>query len=117
MFWCIFDLANNRVQFQSCFDYAEGKGVEVIIPKDDNDFLINDVLYIGSNTTITFLGSYIKLNHYTTVGTVLFNKPDSENITIHNPLIDGSDIIAGGTGEKWHFLYEDKTCSRLWWGY
>lgn len=75
-------------------------GGTVIIPTAKSDYIISETLYIGSNTRLEFEKSFIKLNHYTSIGTVLINHPGSTNITIVNPRIDGNNIFAGGTGEN-----------------
>jgi len=93
-------LSDNRLYIQNAFDYAQGKGLEVVIPKDEGDYLVSDAVAIGSKTTVSFLGSYIKAKNYTTIGTIIYNKPNSEDIIINNPLVDADNIIAGGTGEN-----------------
>lgn len=101
MWWGVKSSNEDNVdQIQKCFDYCDGKGLEIIIPDDNGDFLVSDTLKVGSKTTLTFLGSFIKLSTYTSIGTVLMNKENSSNIIINNPLIDGSNITAGGTGDN-----------------
>ncbi len=75
-------------------------GGNLLIPSTGKDYLISNSLYIGSNTNLIFEGSFLKLIHFTKIGTILINKKNAHNINIINPLIDGNNIIAGGTGEN-----------------
>jgi len=99
---------DNSSFIQKAFDYADGKGCTIIIPKMTNDISLSNTVKVGGDTVVEFKGSFLKLQSYTTVGTVLINKPGVKNITLKNPLIDGNDIIAGGTGENGLSFYKCK---------
>lgn len=101
---------DNILNIQKCLDYVDGKGLEVIIPDSGGDFLVSGTLYVGSKTTMTWLGSFIKLSNYTAIGTVIANKfsKNAGYITLNNPLIDGSDITAGGTGDNGFSAFNTK---------
>ncbi|MGJ1436092.1 hypothetical protein [Sphingobacterium siyangense] len=91
---------DNYFFVQKAFDYADGKGCTVIIPKMINDILLSNTVTVGTDTIVDFKGSFLKLQSFTTIGTVLINKQGAKNITLNNPLIDGNNIVAGGTGEN-----------------
>lgn len=86
---------------QNALDYISKRGGgQLIIPNSSGDYLISGTLFIGSNTKLIFEDTFIKLIHYTKIGTILFNKPNATNIEIVNPKINGNNIYAGGTGEN-----------------
>ncbi len=103
--------SDDTKSIQSALDYIAGiGGGEVVIPKSTGDFLVKETLYLGANTRLIFKGSFIRLVHYTKVGTVLINRPLATGIEIINPLIDGSNIFAGGTGENGISFGNGGTC-------
>lgn len=92
---------DDSYSIQKALDYIENiGGGNLIISSTGRDYLVSKSLYIGSNTNLIFEKSFLKLIHYTKIGTILINKKNAHNITIINPLINGNNIIAGATGEN-----------------
>lgn len=94
-------LADDTYYIQKVLDEVDNcGGGTVLIPTGKSNYLISETLHIGSNTTLKFGNSFLKLVKYTTVGTMLINKKGATNIHIINPKIDGNNIFSGGTGEN-----------------
>lgn len=95
-------VTDDSMNIQKAFDIIESLGGgHLFIPNSTGDYILSDQVKVGSNTTVTWEGkSFFRLIHYSTVGTVICNKANAENIVLNNPLIDGANITAGGTGEN-----------------
>jgi hypothetical protein len=88
---------DDTVAINAILDYAETVGGVVVAPTSSGDYKITDTVFVGSNTTLLFEGkSYFKLASYTSVGTMIFNKPGATDITIINPLLDGNNNAEAG---------------------
>lgn len=87
-----------RKAIQAALDAASLRGGgTVLIPYRSTPYLIDDYLKVGSNVRMKFEGT-IKLADYTTIGGILII--EGSDVLIENPLIDGSDIYAGGSGQN-----------------
>lgn len=74
--------------------YAAGGGT-VIIPKNTVPYYVTDEVVVKDNTTVVF-EDWLILADYNLVGHCL--RCVGENITLHNVMIDNSNIFAGGSG-------------------
>jgi len=87
-----------RTAIQRALDVvSERGGGTVLIPYRAQPYLIDDYLKVGANTRLVFEGT-VKLADYTTIGAILVI--DDDNVMLDNPLLDGSDIYAGGSGQN-----------------
>lgn len=86
---------------QAALDEAYNRGGgTVVIDVGSGPFLhptllVDDYIEIKSNTTVIFEAE-VKMGDYNLLGSVVHMTGD--NITVHNPRIDGSGIYAGGSG-------------------
>jgi len=87
-----------RMAIQRALDVvADRGGGTVLIPWRPDPYLIDDYLIVGPNTRLLFEGT-VKLADYTTIGAIMIVEGD--NATVDNPLLDGSGIFAGGSGQN-----------------
>lgn len=92
---------------QAAFDLADTVsiqgGLRIDIPGGADHYGIDGTIdmRIKSNTRLVWTGgSFLKLLSASFGGGVIGTLKDSVNIEIHNPLIDGNNIFAGGSGQN-----------------
>jgi len=104
-------ITDDTAAIQKTFDFLESIGGGLcIIPESKSSFNISDTLLVSSQITLTFLGGYLKLTSHSSIGTMICNKPKATGIVINNPLLDGNNVIAGGSGQNGISFGDGGTC-------
>ena len=87
-----------RAAIQAALDAVNARGGgTVLIPAKSTSYLIDDYITVYDNTRVVF-ETEVQLADYTTVGGILLI--DGDNVEIVNPMINGSEIYAGASGQN-----------------
>ena len=87
-----------RLAIQAALDYVSQRGGGTVkLPWSMVPYVIDDGLIVNQNTKLDQEG-VIQLGDYTTNGAILVIRGD--NVILNNPMLDGSSIFAGGSGQN-----------------
>lgn len=86
---------------QAALDEADRRGGGIVLnPKQEGvTYYISDVVLVGSNTVLIF-GDELVLANCTSGGGIFGTDEGASNSIIINPLINGSNLYTGGSGEN-----------------
>lgn len=88
---------SHRAAVQGALDAAYNRGGGTVIIDGVGPLLLDDYVVVRDNTRVEFQ-TELKLADYTTVGGIFLQ--DGDNIEIINPMINGSGLYAGGSGQN-----------------